>query len=502
VAASSTGLLRVRCERCGDTTVVAFSCKGRGFCPSYGGGRRMSELAAHLVDRVLPHVPIRHWVFTVPVPVRYQLAFDVGLTRAVWRVFLRTVFGWQRRHAARRGLVGARSGSITAIQHFGGSANLTVHFHALLFDGVYTRASPTARPRFHRLTPPTDPDITALLTRLHRRVRRLLIRRGRWPADDAGSDPFASQAPLFAGVVAASLQGRVAFGPRAGQRGRRLRSAAAATATGRRSARLEGFSLHADVAVPARRGDQLERLCRYLRRPPLAVARLTESTGGQRLCQFRRPWRDGSTALLMDPLELLERLAALVPPPRRPLLADHGVLAPRARWRSAIVPPTPDDAPADAGAPSPSRWPWARLLHRVFAIEILVCDRGGGPRRILGAVTEPHAVRRLLASARLGRRAAAGAPRPPRLTPRASAPHPGRRRPRLFADPEGRVPRPPLRVPDALAGPASDALSFGRAAGAVPDAASGEPGRGGGDPETWLGPPTFRRPGSDSNPVT
>ena len=117
------GFLRVRCERCGDTTVVAFSCRGRGFCPSCGG-RRMSELAAHLVDRVLPRVPIRQWVFTVPVPLRYQLAFDAGLTRAVLRVCLRTVFGWQRRRAARRGLAGARGGSVTAIQRFGGAANL------------------------------------------------------------------------------------------------------------------------------------------------------------------------------------------------------------------------------------------------------------------------------------------------------------------------------------------------------------------------------------------
>jgi hypothetical protein len=76
----------------------------------------MSELAAHLVDHVLPHVPIRQWVFTVPVPLRYQLVFDAGLTRAVLRVFLRTLFGWQRRQAARHGLVGARSGSVTAIQ--------------------------------------------------------------------------------------------------------------------------------------------------------------------------------------------------------------------------------------------------------------------------------------------------------------------------------------------------------------------------------------------------
>ena len=96
---------------------------------------------------------------------------------------------------------------------------------------------------------------------------------------------------------------------------------------------------------------------------------LTESSGGQLLYQFRRPWSDGSTALLLDPLELLERLAALVPPPRRPLLAYHGVLGPRAQWRAAIVPPpAPDDASADAGSRSPGRLTWARLLRRVFAI--------------------------------------------------------------------------------------------------------------------------------------
>lgn len=181
----------------------------------------------------------------------------------------------------------------------------------------YTRANPTARPVFHRLPPPTDADIAVLLVRVQRRVRRLLIRRGRWPHEDSGSDPFAAQEPLFASTLAASLQGRVALGPRAGQPVRRLRSAADVTTTGRRSARLEGFSLHAAVAVPARRRDQLEKLCRYLVRPPLALDRLTESSGGQLLYRFRRAWSDGSTALLLEPLELLERLAALVPPPRR-----------------------------------------------------------------------------------------------------------------------------------------------------------------------------------------
>jgi transposase-like zinc-binding protein/putative transposase len=164
------------------TTVVAFSCKGRAFCPSCGG-RRMTELAAQLVDRVLPHVPIRQWVFTAPVPVRYQLAFDAALTRTVLRVFLRTVFGWLRQRAARRGVDGARYGAVTAIQRFGRALNLNVHFHSLVLDGVYTRPTPTAQPVFHRLPPTTDADIAALLTRLQRQVRRLLVRRGRLSDD-------------------------------------------------------------------------------------------------------------------------------------------------------------------------------------------------------------------------------------------------------------------------------------------------------------------------------
>jgi hypothetical protein len=177
--------------------------------------------------------------------------------------------------------------------------------------------------------------------------------------------------------------------------------------TGRRSTRLEGFSLHADVAVRAHRRDQLERLVRDLVRPPLARERLTESPGGQLRYQFRRAWHDGSTARLLDPLELLERLAALVPPPRRPWLAYHGVLAPRARWRAALV-PTPSPAAARQAAPVSRRWLWAPLRRRVFALEVLVCPRCGGPRRILGAVTEPHAVQRLLAALGL-----AGKPPPP-----------------------------------------------------------------------------------------
>ena len=69
------GFARVRCASCALERLVPFSCKGRGFCPSCGG-RRMTERAAHLVDDVLPPVPVRQWVLTLPYRLRYRLAQD------------------------------------------------------------------------------------------------------------------------------------------------------------------------------------------------------------------------------------------------------------------------------------------------------------------------------------------------------------------------------------------------------------------------------------------
>ncbi len=59
------GFLRLHCDACGHDRLLAFSCKGRGLCPSCGG-RRMAEIAAHLVNCVLPEVPVRQWVLTLP----------------------------------------------------------------------------------------------------------------------------------------------------------------------------------------------------------------------------------------------------------------------------------------------------------------------------------------------------------------------------------------------------------------------------------------------------
>ncbi len=89
----------------------------------------MSDTAAHLVDRVFPEAPVRQWVLSLPISLRYRVAYDHALCSAVLAVFLRAVFGaLQRRAKSELDIVGGRSGSVTFVQRFGGSIDLHTHF--------------------------------------------------------------------------------------------------------------------------------------------------------------------------------------------------------------------------------------------------------------------------------------------------------------------------------------------------------------------------------------
>jgi hypothetical protein len=90
----------------------------------------------------------------------------------------------------------------------------------------------------------------------------------------------------------------------------------APTLTGPRCASVHGFSLHANTQVPAHRRDQLERLLRYTARGAVSLERLQEEANGDLLYTFTHPWSDGTTGIRLSPVELLEKLAALVPLPR------------------------------------------------------------------------------------------------------------------------------------------------------------------------------------------
>ncbi|WP_418766684.1 transposase zinc-binding domain-containing protein [Myxococcus xanthus] len=148
------GFARVRCESCKDELLVAFSCKGRGVCPSCNA-KRAQVTAVHLVEQVLPRVPYRQWMLSFPHRVRWVLLKDVRLLSDVLTVFLRAVFALQRRRARRQGIRHGQVGAVSFIQFFGSALQVTPHFHSLVPDGVFVpeacRAGPGAcEAPFHR----------------------------------------------------------------------------------------------------------------------------------------------------------------------------------------------------------------------------------------------------------------------------------------------------------------------------------------------------------------
>jgi hypothetical protein len=129
-------------------------------------------------------------------------------------------------------------------------------------------------------------------------------------------ETFRAKAAGLADVAAASVQGGAALGGRAGARTRRIGSSPEWLVewTPPRPAchaRSDGYDLHAGVLVPAEDRARLERVCRYALRPPLAADRVRRPGDGDVILELRHRWADGTTHLRFDPIELLERLAAL-----------------------------------------------------------------------------------------------------------------------------------------------------------------------------------------------
>ena len=119
-------------------------------------------------------------------------------------------------------------------------------------------------------------------------------------------------------LQAASCTYRIALGPRAGQKVLSLQSVASPdkSSTPDLCAKLHGFSLHAAVRWGNDQRKELEHLCRYITRPAIANERLKRNRAGQVVLQLKSAFKDGTTHIVMSPLEFMQRLAALVPRPR------------------------------------------------------------------------------------------------------------------------------------------------------------------------------------------
>jgi len=404
------GFLRLGCDTCPKALLLPFSCKRRGFCPSCAA-RRMAQTGAHLVECVIPWVPTRQWVVSVPIPLRYWMAASQELTATVHTIIRTTIGQYYVHQAVTRGVPRAKvqSGSVTFMQRFGSALNLNLHFHCLFLEGVSLDRSDQGRPpRFLQGEPPTDTDIAAVVQKISHRVIRKLRQLGYLEAGgDAavatGYDPLVEDAPALARTLAASVTQRIAFGERMGQKVRRIGAGFGSegevpTLTGPHCASVQGFSVHAHTQVPAHRRDELERLIRYTARGAVSLERLQAEANGDLVSTFTHPWSDGTMGIRLAPLELLEKLAALVPLPRVHLVRYGGCLAPHSHLRGAIR-PTPrqqglDGEETKTGTPY---WPWARLLGRVFGLDMTTCPFcHQGTLRIIAVIAQESVITRIL----------------------------------------------------------------------------------------------------------
>ena len=137
------GIARAWCDDCGHDYFVAYSCKGRGVCPSCNT-RRMVEAAAHIFDHVFPRLPVRHWVLSVPKRLRQFLQRDGAELNMVLRVFQRVIAQSVQSNnlgAAQVDKVALHIGAIAFIHRFGSSLNQHVHFHVCVVGGVFEQVA-------------------------------------------------------------------------------------------------------------------------------------------------------------------------------------------------------------------------------------------------------------------------------------------------------------------------------------------------------------------------
>ena len=394
------GFARARCEDCGYDFLVAFSCKGRGVCPSCNT-RRMAETAAHLSEHVFPRLPVRQWVLSVPKRLRYYMQRDGPVLNMVLRIFLRVIEQTLQAHcpgADHSDKANLHIGAVAFIHRFGSRLNEHVHFHVCAVDGVFEEvageggdvdADAQARDQargpgviFHPATGVNATAVDQVQTTLRRRILRAFVGRG-----------------LLEGFEAKEMLGY----------------------------KHSGFSVDTSVCIAAQDRAGLERLLRYCARPPFACERLRKA--GRELVyrcakQHSEPGshphnKRGAKAdeITLTPLELIDRIAKLVPPPRTHRHRYYGVLAPNSPLRAAVValaqgaavqPAQAEPASTDAGEGAlgagnplpiqaesaqlvppkrPAHYLWAVLIARIYEVFPLLCPLCGGQMRIIAFIT-------------------------------------------------------------------------------------------------------------------
>ena len=250
--------------------------------------------------------------------------------------------------------------------------------------------------RFYPLKAPTPSDLDSITHQIAHRVSRYLEKAGHLvrDAESAYLDLQTDDDDAMVNIVGASISYRLAFGPNAGKKALTLQTLPTSDTEDLRSlvTKQSGFSLHAGVSCKAGQQKKLERLCRYVTRPAISEQRLSITGNGHVIYELKTPYSDGTTHVVLSPLEFIGRLAALVAKPRVNLTRFHGVFSPNSKLRKKVVPakPVQDETSGKTGSYGQT---WAQRLKRVFAIDIEKC---GGKLKVIASIEDPDVIEKIL----------------------------------------------------------------------------------------------------------
>ena len=382
----------------------------RKLCPSCSA-KRKTEAASHLVDNVLPHTPYRQFVMSFPIAMRYWLQTNKKLFAKIHSIVIKEIQNYYVKKAEDYGIKDSKSGSVSFTQRWGGALNLNPHLHILFLDEVYTIVK--EKPKFHNLPDITDAELADIISKISSKIIRyfkkknylnkegVIVNNPKWDTLYTESDSLslATQNSIFS---------TIAFGPNAGKKVTKIGAGFGfdeeiPMAKGKLSYRVNNFSLHANTAIKTHQRDRLFTLIEYIARGPVAEDRLEILENGMVKVTFKKPWNNGQTGILLTQLEFIEKISALIPPPRSHLVRWAGVFSPNYKCRKDIVlKPSikkafqfgEDREDGDEGSLKNSSW--AINLARTFKIDVSKCNSCGGELRVIAAIRDAYSVEKYL----------------------------------------------------------------------------------------------------------
>ena len=382
------GFLRVKCDKCKKEDIVSFSCKGRGICPSCSG-RRMNEKGARIIDEILPMKDVRQWVISFPHRLRYLMSTRPKVITKVLKICVLEIERIYKEKGKRSYGVkkkDQRVGMLTLVQRFGSALNLNVHFHILAIEGVFSENKEGAVV-YYKTPKIEEREVECVLKKIIKKVSIYLSSL----EEDWGIE---ERERLLSKFKDGSVRQFSVLG------NRRVRGIFYEIIDGEieRKGKLcyhcRWFSIHAGTYIRSRDRSRVEKLVRYVLRPSITSKRLKELPSGDLSYELKTPWHNGMTHVVFSPMEFMEKLSALVPPPRANIIRYSGVLAPNSKFRKRVV------NQSEKKSKKKKRGfyiEWAELLKRVFQVDVLKCPYCGSQgRKVIAAVQDGHEIKRYL----------------------------------------------------------------------------------------------------------